>query len=138
MAAPDGWVDPPQVGFDWDGDGAPDTLGFDQDAGAIVVTWADGSLTVTGVRSDFTGQPGQPVEPGGDPFLEQPSESGPPSEEAVEAGLAAPVPAAVADVTGGGPQDPILTGYPNDTFRPEGRVSRATFVNMLRRWKTTA
>jgi hypothetical protein len=108
VAAPDGWVDPPQEGFDWDGDGAPDTLGFDQDAGAIVVTWADGSLTVTGVRSDFTGQPGQPVAPGGDPFLEQPSESGPPSEAAVEAGLAAPVPAAVADVTGDGLLDLLV------------------------------
>ena len=44
----------------------------------------------------------------------------------------------VHDPDGGGPQEPILTGYPNDTFRPDGRVSRATFVNMLRRWKTEA
>ncbi len=44
----------------------------------------------------------------------------------------------VHDPDGRGPQQPILTGYPNDNFRPEGRVSRATFVNMLRRWKTTA
>ncbi len=108
VAAPDGWVDPPQESFDWDSDGAPDTLGFDQDAGAIMVTWADGSLTVTGVRSDFAGQPGQPVEPGGDPFLEQPTENGPPSEEAVDDGLAAPVPAAVADVTGDGLLDLLV------------------------------
>ena len=108
VAAPAGWVQPPQEGFDWDGDGAADTLGFDQDAGAIVVTWADGSLTVTGVRSDFSGQPGQPVEPGGDPFLEQPTESGPPSAEAIDEGVAAPVPAAVADVTGDGLLDLLV------------------------------
>jgi hypothetical protein len=100
VAAPGEWVDPPQQGFDWDGDGAADSLGFDQADGSVSVTWADGALTVTGVRSDFTGEPGQPVEPGGDPFLEQPTESGPPSESAVEDGLAAPIPAAVADVTG--------------------------------------
>ena len=27
---PQDWVEPPQEGFDWDADGAPDTLGFDQ------------------------------------------------------------------------------------------------------------
>lgn len=108
VAAPDDWVDPPQEDFDWDGDDAADSLGFDQAAGTIVVTWADGSLTVTGVRSDFTGEPGQPVEPGGDPFLEQPTESGPPSEDATEEGLAAPVPAAVADVTGDGLLDLLV------------------------------
>jgi hypothetical protein len=97
---PSDWVDPPQTGFDWDGDGAGDTLGFDQDAGSVSVTWADGSLTVTGVRSDFAGEAGQPLDENGDPFLEQPNESGPPSESAEDAGLAAPVPAAVADVTG--------------------------------------
>jgi hypothetical protein len=108
VAAPEDWADPPQEGFDWNGDGVPDTLGFDQDTGAIVVTWADGSLTVTGVRSDFAGQAGQPIEPGGDPFLEQPTEAGPPSEEAVEDGLAAPIPAAVADVTGDGLLDLLV------------------------------
>jgi hypothetical protein len=44
----------------------------------------------------------------------------------------------VHDPDGDGPQEPIMTGYPDDTFRPEGRVSRATFVSMLRRWKTDA
>lgn len=105
---PAGWVEPPQEGFDWDEDGAPDVLGFDQDAGSVSVTWADGSLTVTGVRSDFSGEPGQPIEPGGEPFLEQPSESGPPSESAEAAGTAAPAPAAVADVTGDGLLDLVV------------------------------
>ena len=108
VAAPANWVEPDQVAFDWDADGAPDTLGFDQDAATIVVTWADGSLTVRGVRSDFAGEPGQPVEPGGDPFLEQPTEAGPPSEDSIEADLAAPIPAAVADVTGDGLLDLIV------------------------------
>lgn len=108
VAQPSGWVDPPPAGFDWDGDGAADVLGFDQAAGAVSVTWADGSLTVTDVRSDFAGEPGQPVEPGGDPFLDQPTESGPPSEAAVEDGLAAPTPGAVADVTGDGLLDLIV------------------------------
>ena len=108
VAQPADWLEPPQEAFDWDADGAPDTLGFDQDAGAVVVTWADGSLIVTGIRSDFAGQPGQPVEPGGDPFLDQPTESGPPSPESVEEGLAAPIPAAVADVTGDGLLDLLV------------------------------
>lgn len=108
VPAPDDWIDPPQQDFDWDEDGRPDTLGFDQEGQMVAVTWADGSLTVTGVRSDFTGEPGQPVEPGGDPFLEQPTEAGPPSEESIEDGLAAPVPAAVADVTGDGHLDLLI------------------------------
>ena len=108
VPAPADWVDPPQEGFDWDRDGEPDLLGFDQDQGTITVTWADGSLTVSGIRSDFSGQPGQPVEPDGDPFLEQPTEQGPPSEESVEDALAAPIPAAVADVTGDGLLDLIV------------------------------
>lgn len=108
LPPPADWVEPPQEGFDWDGDGEADTLAFDQDAGAVRVEWADGTLTVTGVRSDFAGEPGQPVEPGGDPFLEQPTESGPPSEAAVDEGLAAPVPAAVADVTGDGLLDLLV------------------------------
>ena len=44
----------------------------------------------------------------------------------------------VHDPDGAGPQQAILSGYPNNTFRPGGRVSRATFVNMLHRWKTDA
>lgn len=105
---PADWSEPDQVDFDWDADGASDTLGFDQDAAAIVVTWADGSLTVRGVRSDFAGDPGQPIEPGGDPFLEQPTEAGPPSEASIDADLAAPIPAAVADVTGDGLLDLLV------------------------------
>ncbi len=100
VAPPADWVAPPQTGFDWDGDGAEDVLAFDQAAAEIRVEWADGALTVTGVRSDFTGEPGQPIEPGGDPFLEQPTESGPPPPDVVDEGLAAPIPAAAADVTG--------------------------------------
>ena len=42
----------------------------------------------------------------------------------------------VHDPDGGGPQEPILSGYANHTFRPEARVSRATFISMLHRWKT--
>jgi hypothetical protein len=93
---PDDWVAPDQVAFDWDQDGTPDTLAFDQDARTIRVEWADGALTVTGIRSDFAGEPGQPLAPDGDPFLDQPTESGPPADTP----RAAPVPAAVADVTG--------------------------------------
>ena len=108
VPAPADWVEPDQVDFDWDADGASDTLGFDQDAGTIVVTWADGSVTVRGVRSDFAGEPGQPIEPDGDPFLEQPTEAGPPSEAAIDADRAAPIPAAVADVTGDGLLDLLV------------------------------
>ena len=75
---PADWTPPPQIGFDWDGDGAEDVLAFDQAASEVRVEWATGTLAVTGVRSDFTGEPGQPVEPSGDPFLDQPTESGPP------------------------------------------------------------
>jgi hypothetical protein len=100
VAPPSGWEDPPQEGFDWDGDGAGDTLAFDQQGAAVTVTWADGSLTVTGVQSDFAGEAGQPLDEDGEPFLAQPDEDGPPSEASEEAGLAAPTPAAVADVTG--------------------------------------
>lgn len=100
VAPPGDWEQPPQEGFDWDGDGAGDTLAFDQAASTVTVTWADGSLTVTGVRSDFAGEPGQPLDEDGDPFLDQPDQQGPPSEASEDAGLAAPTPAAVADVTG--------------------------------------
>ena len=100
VAPPSDWEDPPQEGFDWDDDGAGDTLAFDQESAAVTVTWADGSLTVTGIQSDFAGEAGQPLDEDGDPFLDQPDENGPPSDESEEAGLAAPTPAAVADVTG--------------------------------------
>jgi hypothetical protein len=105
---PSDWEDPPQEGFDWDGDGAGDTLAFDQAGSTITVTWADGSLTVTGVQSDFAGEAGQPLDEDGEPFLEQPDEEGPPSDEAEDAGLAAPTPAAVADVTGDGRLDLLV------------------------------
>ncbi len=104
VPAPADWVEPAQDGFDWDLDGAADALAFDQDAGEIRVEWADGSLTVTGIRSDFAGEPGQPLEPDGDPFLDQPTESGPPPDGP----RAAPVPAAVADVTGDGALDLLV------------------------------
>jgi hypothetical protein len=100
VAPPADWEDPPQEGFDWDGDGSGDTLAFDQEGAAVSVTWADGSLTVTGVQSDFAGEAGQPLDEDGEPFLDQPDEDGPPSDESEDAGLAAPTPAAVADVTG--------------------------------------
>jgi hypothetical protein len=97
---PSDWEQPDQEGFDWDGDGSGDSLAFDQQAAAVTVSWADGSLTVTDVRSDFAGEAGQPLDENGDPFLDQADEDGPPAEASEDAGTAAPTPAAVADVTG--------------------------------------
>ena len=105
---PADWTEPPQAGFDWDLDGAGDELAFDQRGASVTVTWADGSLTVTGVRSDFAGEAGQPLDEDGEPFLDQPGPEGPPAEASQDAGLAAPIPAAVADVTGDGELDLLV------------------------------
>jgi hypothetical protein len=48
---PAGWSPPPQDGFDWDQDGTPDTLTIAD--GSVVVSWATGSVTVTGVTTSF-------------------------------------------------------------------------------------
>lgn len=128
---PDGWQPPAQDGFDWDGDGRGDHLAFDQDAATVAVVWAQGSLTVRGVRSDFAGEAGQPVEPGGDPFLDQPTESGPPSPESVAQGTAAPVPAAVADVTGDGRLDLLVVdGGTAAVVAGQGAATPSTVVRL--------
>jgi hypothetical protein len=50
---PADWAEPLQQGFDWDGDGRADSLEVDGAAAEVRLEWADGSLVVTGVPSDF-------------------------------------------------------------------------------------
>lgn len=47
------WEAPGDGTFDWDGDGTVDRLVLDGGASTVSVEWDGGSLTVTGVRSDF-------------------------------------------------------------------------------------
>src|SRR5690606_8437965 len=50
---PDDWEPPPQEGFDWDQDGQPDTLTIGEPDGTVTLTWASGSLTITGITTRF-------------------------------------------------------------------------------------
>jgi hypothetical protein len=76
---PPGWVDPVGARFDWDADGAADTIQIDTVLGVVRIGWSGGTLEVTGVRTDFSDEPEVSVRP-----------------------------AAVADVTGDGMPDLIV------------------------------
>lgn len=97
-----GDVQPGQREFDWNDDGAPDTLRFEASTDSVIVDHGDGSFTATGVPSDFDAELyGPEVEAG----LQLAGPDGPPSAEAFAAGRAGPTPAAVGDFTGDGRPD---------------------------------
>lgn len=48
---PADWSAPPQNGFDWDQDGIGDELRIED--GSVVISWATGSVAVTGVNTSF-------------------------------------------------------------------------------------
>jgi hypothetical protein len=89
---PAGWTEP--TSFDWDGDGADDTLTVAD--GKVVVDWGAGQVVVEGVVTDFFAEPG--VDDDGEVFNIY--------DEAV---AAQHVPAAVGDVTGDDKPDLVVS-----------------------------
>jgi len=51
---PADWQPHPQSGFDWNDDGRPDTLTYDQQSGTVTVDWTDGRINVTDVQLTTT------------------------------------------------------------------------------------
>jgi hypothetical protein len=91
----------PEEGFDWDQDGNPDRLVIGEPDGVVTLEWGTGSLTVTGINTDFT----QPVtDADGREYVAR--NTGPGSAEEI---AEAHRPAAVGDVTGDGWLDLVVT-----------------------------
>lgn len=96
---PPGWQAPPQERFDWTGDGSfTGRLSFDEARHEVTLSWGDGAITITDVPSAK---------------IANPSTSTP-----------AYTPAAVADVTGDGRLDLIITA--NDTAAVLTGAGKAT------------
>ena len=89
---PVGWSEP--TTFDWDGDGASDTLTVA--GGEVVLDWGAGEVVVEGVTTDYLAEPG--IDDDGRVFHIY--------DEAV---AAQHVPATVGDVTGDGQPDLVVS-----------------------------
>lgn len=89
-----GWWDHDGLeGFDWNDDGAPDSVEVDRSEGSVRLDWGNAALTVTGVRTDFTSRV---QDPAGFEFGMS------------DGGAAETAPVAVGDVTADGRLDLIV------------------------------
>jgi hypothetical protein len=108
---PEGWVPTTGAAFDWNGDGADDTLTVTDDT--VTIDWDDGQVVVTDVQTDYFVRPAIDDE-GGEWTIY------------VETEAAKHIPAAVGDVTGDGLPDLIVShGGHTAVLVGEGAASAA-------------